>query len=675
MRQHLRERDTASASWTTGAKTGVGTSYTYELGPEENPSKVWFTLADDAITEVSYPTIDIANVKEMTCLVSDGESIHDETEDCFHTITLLDKRALAYQVISTDKEGRYRLIKEVVTDPARHTLLVRVTFEALQGKPADYRLYLYFMPHIRNSGEEDSGCIDQGAGAVLAWDRDIHCALKVSPHWLHASLRDVLAGTDDASAANGHGRPTERVENNRIAFTLELPTTEVWTAALGFGPSAQAAIDAADASLTRGFEPIKQEYIAGWQRYCASLDTLEARATDFYYLSAMIIKAHEDKTHRGAIVASLSLPWGHRRPDEEEYTGYRYVWPRDLYHSAMALLAAGDSQTVADVLHYLDEVLQKPDGSFPQNARVDGTPYWPSIQMDEVADPIILAWWLEATDRYHSLVKPAADYIVQHGPATPQERWEENSGYSPATIAAEIAALVCAADLAQRASDLESADRYLQVADEWEQRVEEWCFTTNGLLDDGRYYLRISQEGDPNAEQTIQIANGGGLHDQRAIVDPSFLELVRLGVKSADDPSILESLSKLDQMLKVETPRGPSWYRYNSDRYGETTRGGGIPGQGRLWTLLTGERGMYELARGRINEARLYLETMARFANAGGMLPEQVWEDTGEGTGSATPLVWSHGEYIVLLKSIMMDDIADRPSVVWERYGGRKWQV
>jgi glucoamylase len=651
---------------------GVGTAYTYELRPEDNPSKVWFTLADGAITEVTYPTIDMANVKEMTCLISDGKSfIHNETEDCLHTVSLLDKQALAYRVVSVDKEGRYRLIKEVVTDPANHTLLVQVGFEALQGEPADYRLYLYYVPHIRNSGEGDSGCVDQETGTILAWDRDIYAALKVRPHWLHASLRDGLADADDAlPAGNGLGRPTDKVRNSRLAFVLKLPTTEVCTITLGFGSSAQAAGKAADVSLVRGFEPIKQAYIAAWQRYCRSLDTLDGRATDLYYLSAMVVKAHEDKTHRGAIVASPSLPWGNRRPDEEEYRGYRYVWPRDLYHSAMALLAIGDKETVADILRYLDEVLQETDGSFPQNAYVDGTPYSQSIQMDEVAAPILIAWWLEATDYYQSLVKPAADYIVEHGPSTPQERWEENNGYSPATIAAEIAGLICAADLARRAGDVQSADLYLSVADEWQEKVEKWCFTTNGLIGDGRHYLRISPEGDPNTECVIKLAHNGGLRDQREVVDPSFLELVRLGVKAPDDPCILESLPKVDQMIKVVTPRGPSWYRYNFDGYGEAKEGGTFPGKGHLWTLLTGERGMYELARGTPDEAKLCLETMERFANEGGMLPEQVWEETGKGTGSATPLVWAHAEYIVLLKSIVTGDIADRPGIVYDRYVG-----
>jgi glucoamylase len=155
--------------------------------------------------------------------------------------------------------------------------------------------------------------------------------------------------------------------------------------------------------------------------------------------------------------------------------------------------------------------------------------------------------------------------------------------------------------------------------------------------------------------------------DERKILDPSFLELVRLGVKPANDKLIVESLKLIDQLIKVETPFGDAWYRYNHDAYGETPDGGNYDGRngvGRLWTLLTGERGEYEIAAGDIRSARKRLDTMAGFANDGLMIPEQVWERTGSGTGSATPLAWSMAQFIRLAVNIEKGRNMETPTVV-----------
>jgi glucoamylase len=274
---------------------------------------------------------------------------------------------------------------------------------------------------------------------------------------------------------------------------------------------------------------------------------------------------------------------------------------------------------------------------------------------------------LKAADRYLSLVKPAADFIVVHGPATAQERWEENGGYSPATLAAEIAALVCAADLARQAGDQAGAAQYLKTADEWNANIEKWTLTTSGKLGKGSYYLRITA-GDPNSSQTVKIANNGGTYDQREIVDQSFLELVRLGVRKPDDPHILATLEVIDATIEAKTPKGDAYYRYPHDGYGESKPGLAPDGHGNLWPLLIGERSIYEVAQSRSEHpASWYLAEMSSMANAGGMLPEQVFLD-GTGTGSATPLAWAHAEYIIFANAVKQERVPDMPTVVAERY-------
>jgi glucoamylase len=374
---------------------------------------------------------------------------------------------------------------------------------------------------------------------------------------------------------------------------------------------------------------------------------------------------------------------------------YHLVWSRDLYEMATALIAAGDTAAAERALSYLFDRQQKPDGSFPQNSTVDGTPHWTNVQLDEVADPIILAWMLHRTDgtTYSQHVKKAADYIVANGPATPQERWENQGGYSPATIAAEIAGLVCAADIARANRDAKSANTYLKTADAWQQSVKSWTVTTNGPLAGHPYFLRLTKDGNPNAGTTYNIGDSGpnGM-DQRAVVDPSFLELVRLGVLPATDPDVVGTLAVVDEQLGVTTPSGQFWHRYNRDGYGEQPTGApwdiGFPAApldspwssqstiGRIWPIFAGERGEYELAAGRTAASRL--AAMAATGNDGYLLPEQVWDTfppsgspgfaPGTGTFSATPLAWSHAQFVRLAWSISVGAPVEQLPIVACRY-------
>ena len=401
----------------------------------------------------------------------------------------------------------------------------------------------------------------------------------------------------------------------------------------------------------------------------------------------MALKAHEDKTFTGAIIASLSTPWGDAinadRCCVAEKGGYQAVWARDLYQVATAQRAAGDVDAANRALDYLLNNQQLPDGSFPHNTRVDGT-LVPNIncgfncqQLDEVAFPIILAHQLGRTDKdIWKKLKKAADFLVDKGPFTPQERWEEAKGFSPSTIAAEIAALVCAAEMAQTNGDEAAAQIYRNKADNWQRNIERWTFATTGPHGNHHYYIRIDDNQNPNDGHSREITNHGGRFDERKIVDAGFLELVRLGVKAPNDPYVIESLAKVDATIKINTPNGPMFHRYNHDGYGEEADCTPYPvhkgGIGRLWPLLTGERGEYELANGR--SATISLKTMASTANDGFMIAEQVSCTNncgftfGKGTNSATPLAWSMAQFVRLALSIDAGKPVETPKVVADRY-------
>jgi glucoamylase len=580
-----------------------------------------------------------------------------------------------------------------VSDPGRSTLLVDVRFQSLTGKP--YKVYALLDPALSNNGNDDDGTAKRGR--LLTQDDKAGSALIASPSlgrtstgYLGASdgwtdLRDDF--TMDwtyRSSPNGNVAQTAQTALDGVRHRhLQL--------ALGLGADSGTALANARMSLKRGFGAVARAYAAGWHRYLDSLKARPASAAPYgpeYDVSVMTLAAHEDKTHRGAFIASPTMPWSWGTGFEKPTSGvYHAVWSRDLYQIVTALMAAGDRGAAERALTFVFDHQQKPDGSVWQNTFVDGTPHWTNVQMDEVALPIVLAWQLgrDDADTYAKHVKPAADYIVANGPKTAQDRWENQDGWSPGTIASEIAGLVTAADLARKAGAPADATRYEATADDWQRNVEKWTATTNGPYSTGPYYLRLTKDANPNDGSTYSIGDSGPSEaDERTVVDTSFLELVRLGVKRPDDLTILNSIAVADDRLAVDTPNGRFWHRFDFDGYGEQRNGApwdsfppdSLATLGRAWPIFAGERGEYELAAGATATAQL--AAMAGAANDGYMIPEQVWDDQppsgqpgfppGEGTLSATPLAWSHAQFVRLAWSITAGHPVEQPTIVACRY-------
>ncbi|HYL86725.1 MAG TPA: glucan 1,4-alpha-glucosidase [Candidatus Angelobacter sp.] len=655
-------------TWTPGSKEGVGTATTTD-------SRVWFTLEGGILSEVYYPRLDTADVRTLEFAVSDGKRVWIESRDLLHSVKRASDNALVFQQTSRDPAGSFRLTKTYVTDPQRDSLLIDVQFSG----PAGDSLYMLYDPALKNSGYGDSG-FTQG-DALIVQKEDVATALICGSGL--AQMSSGFAGTSDGYTDILLHHQLKwtyaRADNGNVVQAAKIVQPAHFTLALGFGGTPAAALENARASLKRTFAAVSADYVQGWAQYVGSLRTVNERYRSEFQLAAMVLKAHEDKTYRGAMIASMSIPWGFAvNADQPTVGGYHLIWARDLYEVATGLLAAGDRTAAERALDYLLKVQQKPDGSFPQNSWLDGRPYWTALQMDEVSYPIVLAWQLGKTD--HDLwvqhLRPAAEFVASHGPATQQDRWEEVSGYSPSTIAAEIAGLICAGEIARKNGANDDADRYVRTAEEWAGNIEKWLVTTSGHLGGGGgqgYYLRIDNNTDPNDGYQLDVHNGGGVWDERDVVDQGFIELVRLGIRPADDATIAHSLEIIDSTIRVETPNGPSFRRYNHDGYGDTAFGGPWQGQGigRIWPIFTGERGEYEVARGR--DATLYLDAMLHFANAGGMIPEQVWDRAeatparfvfGQGTGSATPLAWSMAQFIRLVVCVEEKRIVEQPEVV-----------
>ena len=711
-----------NADWLPANKTGFGTSYTTE-------SNVWFTLQGGRLSEVYYPRIDTPSVRNLDFIVTDGKSFAVRAQDASSSLTRLvnvdhegsetqdasqkevNPKSLTYQIVNRDSANRWRLITTFVTDPSRPTLLIDVEFTSMDGRP--YQLYAVYQPQLNNplvaAALNESG--ETQGNALVAADAkaEVSSALVASPEFSETA-NGYLGSTDGGTDLREHYRLTTHdrsAPNGTVVQIGRLPLTGLKdrqhvTLALGFASSESAALDTANASLAAGFEVISKQYAEGWKKYLDSLhDSPTSLSTSqqrrLYAVSAMVLAASEDKTNRGAFIASPTTPWAFGTGLINPSGPYHAVWSRDLYEIATALAVDGDAGGAGRALDYLFNVQQRSDGSFPQNTKVDGTPIFHNLQLDEVSDPIILAYQLGRKNRstWSRHIKPAANFILNFAPLighpapyTRQERWEEQSGYSPASIASEIAALVCAADIAQANGDPDSAQRYLATADAWQSEVEKWTVTRNGPYGSAPYYLRLTKDGDPDTGTTYNLGNGGpDAIDQRKVVDTSFLELVRLGIKPADDAVIINSLKVVDTQLAVTTPIGTFWYRYNDDGYGETSSGApwtGTPADtftthARLWTILAGERGEYELAAHNPAAAETDLMALSSTANEGYLLGEQVWDNqppsgkpgfqSGTGTTSATPLAWAHAQFIRLAFDLAAGRLLEQPAVVAQRYG------
>nr|WP_151173697.1 glycoside hydrolase family 15 protein [Pseudoalteromonas ruthenica] len=746
--------------WAYSGKTGIGTSYeAYQQGRYDDNSatgtvsKVWFSLAKGMITETMFGLIHQAQIRDMQFIVSGEDFVVAESDGLSNSVEYLDvdpqgrPTSLAYRVTSEDSQGRFRIIKDIFTDPDAQSLMVRVRFQA--NEPG-LRAHVQVNPYVNNDGVDDRAKVADDA--LIAYSGGHYLSLQ-SAKGLNDGSVGFVGQSDRYSQLKARGEFTryqstgEQAGNVAMSATLgEISENSQFDLVLSYGNSEQDALAQGQKTLKRGYDKVLAHYngdgdAIGWQDYLQSLqlERLYDASTDGGKLlntSALVLKAQEDKTHAGALIASLSNPWGDTVAAEQGHTGYKAVWVRDFYQVAMAFLAMGDTQTAKAAFNYLPKVQVREDtpgnqgdtGWFLQKTHVDGELEWVGVQLDQTAMPIMLAWKLykggvlsknELTQWYRTMLQPAADFLVEGGlakilwndtqitpPYTQQERWEEQAGYSPSTTAAVVAGLISAGEIAKLSDDTDSAQRYLATAKQYEQDIEALMFTSKGTLtgeaSDGRYFVRIAQDENTNGDTRLAANNGRAGMDKKQILDGGFLELVRYGVRGADSESVTASLPEYDDQSLVDNLRVkytftdeqgrayPGWRRYGNDGYGEDEKrgsnyaegGNNTDGQrGRVWPFFTGERGHYEIAaanavRGGFTAKdyqriqHTYVFGMEAFANKGMMLPEQVWDgvgvnpfgyELGEGTNSATPLAWTHAEYVKLLRSLT-------DKTVWDHY-------
>ena len=462
--------------WTSSLKDAVGTAYAAS-------SRIWFTCSHGILNEVYHPTIDRAQVRDMGFLVTDGETfVHEEKRDLHTTFEYIHPEALGVRYMNRDPARRYMLTKEIICDPHHSVILTHVRLEGDADLLKRLKVYVLVAPHLDGGGAGNSARAVDIAGhkTLMAWKNGWSLAMGASCGFSRVScgfvgssdgwrdLRDNFRmDWEFGSATDGNISLMGELDLERQA---RAESGYEFTVALGLGAGHHTVAQKTMGSLATPYEENRKRYIAQWQR-AANPEWLGAKSGDEGKLmraSHNVLLAHEDKTYSGAFVASASIPWGQAKGDDD-LGGYHLVWTRDMVQTATALLACGRMETARRALVYL-ACTQQPDGGFAQNFWIDGTPYWSGMQLDEVAFPLMLAWRLWKADGLGKLdifpfVERAAGFLVRHAPITQQERWEENAGYSPSTLAAVIAGLICAAEMSRAHGSVELAEFLEEYAD------------------------------------------------------------------------------------------------------------------------------------------------------------------------------------------------------------------
>lgn len=673
--------DNPHPTWASGRKDIVGCG----LGS----SRLWFTLAEGIITEVYYPRIDIPQIKDLGFIVADGAGFWVELRRLgAYTVNLAEPGAPAVEI--THSHQRFTFTLQVCPSPSRDVLSLRFR---LEGDTA-LRPYALLAPRL-GAADDNEAFVNRHNGRTVLWAEQGPFGLALLAQTRDGADAWTRASAGCAEASDGwwdfaqHGRMTwafDAAGPAPVALMGELPREA--RLALGLATSKEAAATLAASELLEDFDEVWDEHVRAWRDWHARRPQPPIRADvdAALRLSATVLQVHQDRTYRGAAVASLSAPWGE---SSRSRGGYHLVWPRDLVECAGALVAMGAFHEARDVLRYL-MATQQADGHWRQNQWLGGTAYWPGLQLDETAFPVLLAAALCERGELGGIpvqdfVRRALGFIAANGPTTCQDRWEEDAGVNTFTLAVVIAALVEGAELL----DGEARAFALKTADAWNARLEDWAFVRDTplarRLGASGYYIRIA----PPDIVTREAAKMEPLRINNLAADPGlpadaqiatdFLQLVRYGLRRADDACIASTIAVVDALLKVDSPSGPVWRRYTEDGYGEHDDGAPFDGvgRGRAWPLLTGERGHYALCAG--EDVMPYLEAMMAMANPAGLIPEQVWDAPpiparglapGEPTGAAMPLVWAHAEFVKLCHSRSLGYPVDRPAATWRRYQG-----
>jgi glucoamylase len=642
------------------------------------------TIAEGILTEVEYPTIDRAQTRDTQLVfIVNGVDFLEERKNFEHQITRY-PHSLAYHVSSKNQALQIKIEKDIVIDPDRPVVVVSYN---ITTSSADTKIYVLHNPAADNTAGGDASFVNTNVSAtagttlnatseILSFQSDRR-GDEPSVYQKRTIQLLVLDRVADYAGTGFEGvnDPWTRLVNTKNLDNWFMQATNGnVSSALGINPQAthiqfELALamniedsdgstqdklrSLASGSLQTPITSLISNQQSQWQSYLSNLNDL-GRKDEVHML---VMKSLEDKNFKGSIVAGPTIP---SLPDriealETDYesarlrtsdvnAGYRRVWIRDAFQMGLALLAGGDTETPLNVARHF-KMVQKPDGHFPQNTWVDRSYSWLGFQSDQTGFPIILVsrlveLGLANYQEFRTMVLNAADALVKTGALTGQERWEENGGYSPNSIAIACQGLLEASWL-EKNFDQGRAQLYSNTCAQWRNSLLQWTFIESGPLGQGYFErIEVAKPYDVSHRTQIFIGNspsGGSYFPENEIIDGGFVQWMLSGLVAPNDRHFASSLEVYDRSAVTSLNGSTKGYlRYNHDGYG-------INHIGRSWPLLSGERALAALYQG--TDPNGYRDVMMASQGSGGLMPEQ----TGV---SACPLGWAHAEVLLVDRSL-----------------------
>jgi glucoamylase len=577
----------AKPRWTSGAKTLVGTA-------ASSRSRIWYTIGNGILNEIYFPDVDQANTRSVRFLVADASGFFsDEEWDATHNVQWLETGIPSCKIETRCKLGKYTIEKEIVTDPVRDTLMMRVHF---RPSVPELRLYLFVDVHMGDRGADNSAWAGTYKGEkLLIASRDRTCLAAMSnPPLLQSSCGYI--GKSDGFTLLSHHQPLSEsntaMEGN-VAMTGEIDYSASegqFLISLACGSDPAEAAQQARAGVLQDFDTTRELFAQHWKADQGKYDDiadLSGESLDMYRVSTAVLETHQSKRFPGGFVASLSLPWGFARSDDD-VGGYHVLWPRDMVETAMGKLASGDARSARSTLFYLNCTEDEHCG-WSQDMWLDGTPHWGAIQMDGMALPIFSQTSCGATRRSMAMMQLPWS-------ATPAS-FSSNMGRSRSRIAGRRCRAIHPTPWQPRSQHSwrlqtlkssqvrwpkqSSCDR-LRMA--WNDSIDEFTYVEGTTLAkkyeiDG-YYVRMmppervqTENGDGFNLKMPNLPSDSKIHHAVDIVSPDAIALVRFGLRTASDPRITSTVKLLDATLKRATKTGAVWIRSTNDGYGEKVDG------------------------------------------------------------------------------------------------------
>lgn len=576
-----------------------------------------------------------------------------------HTVTEVGQ---AETITAEHPDLQLRISSRSVVHNERDVFLREFTVTSTYTKKRTVKIFLAQQFRIRESRRGDTGYYDPKTGAIVHYKGKV--ALLVNSFYKSQQFSEFNIGLFGIEGREGtwHDAFDGVLEGNSIehgsvdsiiAHTLQVTPQraekiDYWIVAADSVANARA-LDAEikNESVARLIDSTGSYWEAWLNKEARDLSVLSEDIQTLYKKSLLVMRAHAD--NRGGIIASSDTDMLHHGRD-----CYSYVWPRDAALIAHTFDRAGYPDVARRAYEFFSRC-QEPEGYLMHKYRSDGAlgsswhpwllhgaPILP-IQEDETATVLFALYkhykqyrdleFIESL--YDSFIEPAAYFLVSYvEPLTglPQpsfDLWEEKYGTSTYTAASVAAALSAAAFFAITLGKEADGRSFEAVANRMRKAITDHLFdpATGQFLK----HIVVHEDAETERDETLDSSSLHGL---------LFFEIL-----DVTDERITSMVKAVEEKLFVHNA-SKGYVRYQGDTY-YRLQDSHTPNP---WVICTLWVAQYYIKRAKsradLKHAYALLEWTCAHTSPGGLLAEQMRPDTRAHL-SASPLVWSHAEYVL----------------------------